>query len=285
MIEALAGGNGQVPQLPFGRFFGRPTAEREVGGFRLAQFTPTLANREVAAHRHDEAHFVFVLHGRYETSAALPPDGSPPRIVYSPPGTSHRDCFVAATDLATAAFATLSIDSRTMAEVETESKLPAKGVCVGESAVPLVRRLLSEARGVDALSTWVSEELCLELLQRTGATRASTGSAVPAWLSRARDLLRDSAFSFGPRSVGEIARELGVHRVHLARRFRAAFGLSPGEYVRRCRLDRAQRMLVGSAAPLAEIAAAAGFADQSHFSNAFRRQFGASPRAFRRISG
>ncbi len=56
MIEVLAGGRAQVPQLPFGRFFGRAAAEREVGGFRLAQFRPTLANREVAPHRHDEAH-------------------------------------------------------------------------------------------------------------------------------------------------------------------------------------------------------------------------------------
>lgn len=274
-----------MPQLPFGRFFGRTTVERQVGGFRLAQFTPTLANREVAAHRHDEAHFVFVLRGRYETAAEPAADGSAPRIVYSPPGTSHRDCFAADTDLATAAFATLSISSGTMVEFETETELPVKGVCVGESAVRLVRRLLSEAGGVDALSAVVAEELCLELLQRTGATRDAPGGAVAAWILRARDLLRDSAFSFGPRSVGEIAVELGVHRVHLARRFRAAFGLSPAEYVRRCRLDRARRMLRGSTAPLAEIAAAAGFADQSHLSNAFRKQFGTSPRAFRRISG
>ena len=135
MIEALAGGSGQVPQLPFGRFFGRATVEREVAGFRLAQFTPTLANREVAPHCHDEAHFVFVLRGRYETSAALPPDGSPPRIVYSPPGTFHRDCFAADTDLSRAAFATLSISSAALATAETETKLPVKGVCVGESAV------------------------------------------------------------------------------------------------------------------------------------------------------
>ncbi|MBA3496775.1 MAG: helix-turn-helix domain-containing protein [Gemmatimonadales bacterium] len=33
---------------------------------------------------------------------------------------------------------------------------------------------------------------------------------------------------------------------------------------------------------LAEIALAAGFADQSHFSNLFRREMGVSPSAFRR---
>lgn len=273
-----------MPQLPFGRFFGRAAAEREVGGFRLAQFRPTLANREVAPHRHDEAHFVFVLRGRYETSADPPPDGSPPRIVYCPPGTTHRDCFAAGTDLSRAAFATLSISPVALVEFETEEKLPVKGVCVGESAVPLVRRLLSEARGVDSLSAWVSEELCLELLQRIGAPRDAPAGSAPAWLRRARELLRDTAFSCGPRSVGEVACELGVHPVHLARRFRAAFGLSPGEYVRRCRLDRARRMVSGTPAPLADIAAATGFADQSHFTNAFRKRFGISPLAFRRSS-
>ena len=150
--------------------------------------------------------------------------------------------------------------------------------------MPLVRQLLAEARGRDALSACVTEELCLELLQRTGVPRDATGSGAPVWLLRARELLRDTCFGAAPRSVGEIAGELGVHPVHLARRFRTAFGLAPGEYLRRCRLDRARRMMQRTAAPLAEIAAAAGFADQSHFSNAFRKQFGVTPRAFRRGS-
>ena len=270
--------------MPFGSFFGRAAAEREVGGFRLAQFTPTLPNREVAPHRHDDAHFVFVLRGRYETSAELPVDGSPPLIVYSPPGTAHRDCFAEETDLSRAAFATLSISDAAMAEIETETKLSVKGVCVGAAAVPLVRQLLSEARGLDALASCVTEELCLELLLRTGVPRDATGSAVPGWLLRARELLRDTCMGAAPRSVGEIAGELGVHPVHLARRFRTAFGRSPSEYLRRCRLDRARRMMQRTAAPLAEIAAVAGFADQSHFSNAFRKQFGVTPRTFRRGS-
>ena len=58
--------------------------------------------------------------------------------------------------------------------------------------------------------------------------------------------------------------------------------MTPGEYLRRCRLERARRLMQRSAAPLAEIAAAAGFSDQSHFSNAFRKIFGVSPGAFRR---
>lgn len=270
--------------LPFGRFFGRAARERELPGFRLTHFTPTLPNREVERHRHDDAHFVFVLRGRYETSAEPAPDASAPRIVYSPPGTSHRDCFAEGTELSQAAFATLSISAEALVMVEAEAKLPVKGVCVGESAVPLVLQLLVESDGRDDLSCCVAEGLCFELLQRTGVARDAAVAGAPAWLRRTRELLRDTCFDAAPRSVGEIAAALGVHRVHLARRFRQAFGLSPGEYLRRCRLERARNLVQRSAAPLADIAAAAGFADQSHFTNAFRKQFGTSPRAFRRAS-
>jgi AraC family transcriptional regulator len=274
-------------RLQFGRFFGKAAAEREVRGFRLAQFVPTLPNSQVATHRHDEAHFVFVLRGRYETSAEPAPDAadaSAPRIVYSPPGTSHRDCFAEETDLSRAAFATLSIAAAALAEIEDETRLPEMGVCVSEGAVPLVRQLLAEMGGQDELSGCVAEGLCLELLHRTGMPRDASVGAAPAWLRRARELLRDTCLETAPRSVREIAAVLGVHPVHLARRFRSAFGLSPGEYARRCRLDRARRMMQRSAAPLAEIAFSAGFADQSHFSHAFRRAYGVSPAAYRRAA-
>jgi AraC family transcriptional regulator len=55
-----------------------------------------------------------------------------------------------------------------------------------------------------------------------------------------------------------------------------------GEDLRRLRIDRASEQLVTGDLPLAEIALAAGFADQSHFSNVFRRRTGMSPSRFRR---
>jgi AraC family transcriptional regulator len=70
--------------------------------------------------------------------------------------------------------------------------------------------------------------------------------------------------------------------VTLARTFRRTFGCTVGEYLRRLRIERAAEQLVSGDLPLAEIALAAGFADQSHFSNVFRRRTGVSPSAFRR---
>ena len=269
-----------MPRMAFGRFFGKVAEKREVEGFTLARFTPTVPKREVRDHRHEEAHFVFVLRGVYETSAQPAPDASPPRIIYSPPGTVHRDCF-SEEDLSQLAFATLSVSAEALAAVATEAELPAQAVCLPASAVALVRQLLTEAQGCDDLSGAVSEACCLELLQRTGIEREPVVSGAPAWLRRARELLRDPCFGLGPRSVAEIAGELGVHPVHLARRFRQSFGMTPGEYLRHCRLQRARHLMRRSTAPLVEIAAAAGFSDQSHFTNAFRKSFGVSPGAFR----
>jgi AraC family transcriptional regulator len=281
-MGAEASENGEaMPRMAFGRFFGRVAEKREVGGFVLARFTPILSKREVRLHRHDEAHFVFVLRGAYETGAQPAQDASAPRVIYSPPGAVHRDCF-ADEDLSRSAFATLSIPAEALAATATEAKLPAREVCLPATAIVLVRQLLTEARGHDDLSGAVTEAHCLELLRRTGVERAPEVSGAPGWLRRARELLRDTCCGTGPKSVAEIAGELGVHPVHLARRFRQSFGMTPGEYMRRCRLERARRLMRRSTAPLAEIAAATGFSDQSHFSNAFRKSFGISPGAFRR---
>lgn len=274
-------------RMPFGRFFGRTAEKREIAGFTLARFVPTVPKSRVQWHMHEEAHFVFVLRGWYETNAR-PAPGSPwPRIVYSPPGMAHRDCF-AEEDLSRSAFATLSVSSPALAAVEAETRLPVEAVCLPESAVGLARQILAESAGSpgsksrDDLSECVTEALCLELLHRTGTESDAAVSHAPAWLRRARELLHDTCLDEGPRSVREIAGELGVHPVYLARRFRQSFGMTPGEYLRRCRLDRARWLLRRSSAGLAEIAAATGFTDQSHFSNAFRKGFGVSPGAYRR---
>jgi AraC family transcriptional regulator len=75
---------------------------------------------------------------------------------------------------------------------------------------------------------------------------------------------------------------VGVHPVTLARGFRRAYGCTLGEYVRRQRIENACRQLLDSAASLAEIALANGFADQSHFSNTFHRYTVMTPARYRR---
>src|SRR5262249_25963378 len=67
---------------------------------------------------------------------------------------------------------------------------------------------------------------------------------------------------------------------HFARQFRRATGLPPHQYVIARRVERAKQLLQGDLA-LAEVAACAGFSDQSQFSYHFKRLVGATPRQFR----
>jgi AraC family transcriptional regulator len=83
--------------------------------------------------------------------------------------------------------------------------------------------------------------------------------------------------------VAEIARAAGVHPVYLARTFREHHGMTIGEYVRKLRIEHACRLISTTGAPLSEIALAAGFCDQSHFSRTFKRVTGSSPAEYRRL--
>ena len=104
-------------------------------------------------------------------------------------------------------------------------------------------------------------------------------SGSPPWLTRAEQLLRDRFNEHV--SVSTVAREIGVHPIHLARVFRAHFGDSVGAFLRRLRIEWAAARLAASESSLAEIAAGAGFADQSHFTRTFKRHLGVTPGQFR----
>ena len=69
---------------------------------------------------------------------------------------------------------------------------------------------------------------------------------------------------------------------HFARQFKAATGLPPHQYVIARRVERAKGLLQGGDDfSLAQVAARAGFADQSQFSHHFKRLVGATPGQFR----
>jgi AraC family transcriptional regulator len=70
---------------------------------------------------------------------------------------------------------------------------------------------------------------------------------------------------------------------YFAWQFNRATGLPPHQYVIARRVERAKRLLqTDSDFSLAEVAASAGFSDQSQFSHHFKRLVGVTPRQFRR---
>jgi AraC-like DNA-binding protein len=147
-------------------------------------------------------------------------------------------------------------------------------------AVQAAVRVFHEFRHMDAVSPLALEGLILELLAvacRSAAPKEHPEP--PPWLRRARELLDDCPTqSLG---LAAVAAAAGVHPGHLARAFRRHYCCTPGDYLRQRRVERACLLLRGDA-PLAEIALATGFADQSHFSAVFKRQTGLTPAAYRK---
>ena len=82
----------------------------------------------------------------------------------------------------------------------------------------------------------------------------------------------------------EMASAAGLCVSHFSKLFTQCIGLSPHQYLVRCRLQRAKKLLLTleEGLSIAEVAGETGFADQAHFSRHFRRAYGASPLAFRR---
>ena len=81
-------------------------------------------------------------------------------------------------------------------------------------------------------------------------------------------------------SLGELANVAAVSRFHFSRMFRVSTGFSPMGYLLHRRIEAAKAMLERGAGPIADVAAALGFCDQSHFTRRFRRLTGLTPRAF-----
>jgi AraC-like DNA-binding protein len=156
---------------------------------------------------------------------------------------------------------------------------------------PLIRdRVL--AHGVQALHRALSERapaLESEALLRDTCLRfaachadglfASANTLRPslAALRRARDFLRESLAD--DVTTADLADLAGMSRFHLCRAFARTYGLPPHAYQLQLRLAEAKRQLAAGQPP-AEVAAAIGFADQSHLTKRFKGAFGITPGQF-----
>ena len=146
----------------------------------------------------------------------------------------------------------------------------------GRGVAWLAWRLAAELRAADAAAPLAAEGLALELLA-AAARQPQERARRPGWLGAAEELLRSRTAM----RLGEVASAVGVQPTQLARAFRAHHGVSVGEFSRRLRLEWAATELARGELGLAEIAAEAGFADQSHFTRCFKQSVGTTPACYR----
>ena len=264
-----------APKLGAGRYFGRTLRRRGQGGVVLSElrFPPRAS---VPRHSHDRSIFNFVLSGGYvEYTPRRSFECVPPVLLFHPAGEVHWERF----SRAGARCLTIEFDPHGVAAYGEDALLLERALSFTRGELTWIAGPLRQELYVrDDLSPMVVEAY-VRLLLAAGLRRSRDGEVMPPFIERAIALLHDR---FSQRlELGEVARELGVHPTHLARAFRRHCGTTPGEFVRRLRIEFACRELSRPERSIAKIAQDAGFADQSHFTRTFKRLTGTTPGHFR----
>jgi AraC-like DNA-binding protein len=156
----------------------------------------------------------------------------------------------------------------------------------------LLARTIRDARHADPLAV---EEAAMRLVAAVVARSAPPGRtrrspAARAVTARAHEALAcDTALVLGRRfrqrlTLEDVAAETGVSPFHLCRVFKARTGLTIHRYVDRLRLRQAAHRLLDPRTDLTRLALELGYSSHSHFTTAFRREFGLPPSAARSAS-
>ncbi len=255
-------------------FFGRTLRERREADLLLVDSRHP-AGSHLPRHAHERAYFCLNHGGFYgEVYGRRRRVCRPGMVVFHPPGEPHSETHHTAV-------ASLNVELgaswlRRLADAGRPLDAPAE--LEDSETTRAAERLLVELGHGDPDSDLAVESLTWEILSALVGERTIT-RGIPRWLRSAREML-DGHFG-EPVSLRGLARQAGVHPVHFAAAFRRFHGCSVGEYLRRRRLQYTRARLADPEVPLAQVAAEAGFADQSHLTRTFKRFIGMTPSRYR----
>lgn len=234
------------------------------------------AAQEMAPHADGELRISVVLGGRLcESVGSREAQAQPGSVAIKPAHVIHRNRF----GPEGAVIASVGVPAA-LAEALPAARLDQwrwiHGGPWGWQAARMLLDLIEPAPGSDGsgrLLEWLSAGL---------ADPPAPPRQAPAWLRRVRQRIDDAA---GAEAFGLAALAAGEdrHPVHLARMFRRHFGCSVSEYQQAARIAVAVRQIGTHAPPLAEVAATAGYTDQSHLTRACQRLLGRTPGRLRQL--
>lgn len=266
--------------LPAGHYFGEALFAEQLGAVRLTEVAYSPSAR-LSKHAHACAFFALVLEGGYaERTSSGRKECPAGTVLFHPAGAVHFEEF-------------LNTRTRTFnVELTSEWLARFEGCPIGlneprfcHRGFPgwIIARLHRELRERDALSGLVVEALTVELaVELIGRDAARSGGRRPPWLQRVLECLHASVRE--PVTLNDLAAVAGVHPAHLARTFRRWTGCTPGEFIRRRKIEQVRDALLHTDAPIAHIAVTTGFYDQSHLCRVFKKREGVSPARFRELA-
>ena len=146
---------------------------------------------------------------------------------------------------------------------------------------------LNEANVVGRLyANSLATGLAIQLVRRYSSLKdihVGHGGMAPHKLRKAIALIDHHLSDEEEGRVGlrAVASDVRMSYFHFSRAFKQAMGMTATNYIAERRIERAKKMLEETEMPISEIALRSGFSSQSHFTTAFRRLAGATPKAFR----
>jgi len=147
-------------------------------------------------------------------------------------------------------------------------------------ALALAWSIARELAAPDAMTPLLSGGMAVEVLAAADRLIGSPPErSRPCWLMESVEAIHLRYAE--PLRLHDRAREAGVHPVYFSRAFHKHMGCTVRAYVRNLRVDRAADLLASSELSIAEVALEAGFSDQSHLCNVFRRVRGVTPSRYR----
>lgn len=232
---------------------------------------PALFNTPL--HLHNCATHFLILEGLVrEHCGNISSDHSSGDLMYFPPDEPHRE------EMRGCKGVLIEVVPELVEQSVGWNSLPRYSMGLGPPGFVLASRMLAELRYADQYSPAVIQALAVELLVALCRTRKSREST-PPWVKRVTEYLTTPGMR---PSLRDLAKEVGVHPVSVARAFRRHYGCTIGEFVRINRIQAACEMLRHSRLTIGEIAHETGFADQSHFTRCFRKVMGVSPGEYKR---
>ena len=263
--------------LRAGSFYGAVEAKHEQCGAIFTNLRHA-SPRKLPSHSHELPFFALLLDGEYgERYQRQERQFRPFTIHFRPAGIPHQD------EVGPHGVRFFEIEIRPswrqrLADCSAALDL-AHDDCQGGPLLWLGMKMYREFQGTNAADDLVIESLLAEMLAHVARMRREGGAHPPAWLRR---IIEKLTAEYSERlTLDELSREAGVHPVHLSRVFRKCLGVGIGEHVHRLRIRAACEQMLVPEISMAEISLAAGYADQSHFTRAFRRATGMTPAAFR----
>ncbi len=227
------------------------------------------ASTRFRKHEHDSSHVCVVLAGGFsEREATGWRDVGAGTVRVS--GAARHDI-----DFSTAGATCLVLDVDAKATAALRSP---RFIDRDPQLMAIAGRLDRYSKRTDPLGRVRTADLTTELVAQIDRRLRGKAGPPPPWLGKVRDLVNDTR---GEVSVEDLAREAGVHRVHVARTFRDHYGIPVSTYARRVRIESAIALLASSTMTLSQLAFDSGFADQSHLTREMRAAIGETPGALR----